>query len=487
MSTVRVEATKESAAVSSNGGAKPQPKAVDPSVGGPTDALDVRAQSALLQEAFEAPKAPGVESTKPAPAPSSRPRAPIFSRWARRALKSAAGLAIVVVAGVGPMQRLLEFSSVDAVVNARLVSLRAPIDGRIEDASFTSTIGAAARKGVSMLRISNDRADRSRLDDLRRLLDQIQSERSAIAGRTLRLEELHGQILVQVRAFQAGRIKELEAHASDLKAQHAAAEAVQIEAASTLSRTRALAESGTQTKVALERAQRESAVADQTERSLNHRLFAAQVELEAARRGEYVGDAYNDRPSSLQQADELSIRIAEAQSELDARDQRLVRLRAELAAENARYDNLSNVALMSPIDAQVWEVLVSPGEEVRRGQDLLRLLDCSGTIVTTTVRESVFNQLRIGDKAQFSFSGHSGSYDGEVIRMTGAASLPDNLAIQAPALSSAAYRVAVSVPDLASAECRIGRTGRVVFQSASSSWRITDFIRTGLSSIVPGL
>src|SRR5581483_7130620 len=40
-----------------------------------------------------------------------------------RAFKSAIGLAILVIAGVGPVQRLLELSSVEAVVNARLVSL----------------------------------------------------------------------------------------------------------------------------------------------------------------------------------------------------------------------------------------------------------------------------------------------------------------------------------------------------------------------------
>lgn len=484
--SVGVEASKASNRGLSNLGAIPESKRADQSVGDHVGALDVRAQSTLLQEAFETPRAPKSEPTAPVSLPFPQPPG-LFPSWVTRALKSAVGLAIVAVVGVGPMQRLFEFSSVEAVVNARLVSLRAPIDGKVEDTPFSSTIGAAAHKNVSVLRISNNRADRSRLDDLRRLVDQIESERSAVAGRLVRLMELHGQISEQARAFQTGRIRELEERAMDLKAQGAAAQAAQIEAASTRARTKALAESGAQAKAAVERAQRDSTIADETEKSLHHRLFATQIELEAARRGEYIGDTYNDRPSSRQQADELSIRIAEADAELSARDQRLDRLRTELAAEEARYANLSNVVLASPIDAQVWEVLVSPGEEVRRGQDLLRLLDCSGTIVTTTVRESIFNQLRIGDKAQFRFSAQSGSYNGEVIRMTGAASTPDNLAIQSSPLSSAAYRVAVSVPDLASAECRIGRTGRVVFQSAKSSWGMMESIWTGLSSIVPGL
>src|ERR1700676_5123708 len=75
--------------------------------------LDARAQSALLQEPFEAPPTPGSETKTRLPTAFN-------SKWIWRAVKSAIGLAIVAVVGVGPMQRLFEFSSVDAVVNARL-------------------------------------------------------------------------------------------------------------------------------------------------------------------------------------------------------------------------------------------------------------------------------------------------------------------------------------------------------------------------------
>src|SRR5205085_6211045 len=124
-----------------------------------------RAQSALLQEAFETPDP--LERDPPASTPSPQ-RGSFFARLGWRALKSALGLGVIIIAGVGPVQRLLEFSSVEAVVNARLVSLRAPIDGRIEDADLAPTIGAVAPKGRLMLRISDSRADRTRLDDLQR-------------------------------------------------------------------------------------------------------------------------------------------------------------------------------------------------------------------------------------------------------------------------------------------------------------------------------
>jgi multidrug efflux pump subunit AcrA (membrane-fusion protein) len=442
--------------------------------------LGVRAQSALLQEAFPTPDQTEFET--PAAMPSQR-RNGIVARYGWRGIKSALGLLVIVIAGVGPVQRLLEFSSIEAVVNGRLISLRAPIDGRIED--FAPTIGTSAPRGRLILHISNSRADRGRLDDLQRLVDQTEGERPAIVRRLARFREIHQQIAQQARAFQEGRIRELEERVLDLKAQVSATEISESEAASTLARTRTLAASGYQTTVAVERAERDQKVAAQTQKSLNHRLFASVVELEAARRGEYVGDSYNDRPSSLQHADELSVRIAETEAELASRDERLARLRAALDSETARYSEMSNAVLSSPIDGQVWEVLVSAGEEVRKGQDLVRLLDCSSALVTVTVRESVFNQLRIGDKAQFRFSNQSSRYDGTIIRMTGSASPPDNLAIQPTGQSPGGYRVAVSVPDLASVQCSVGRTGTVVFNSSGAGGGLRS-IRDAISFFVPG-
>jgi biotin carboxyl carrier protein len=436
--------------------------------------LDVRAQTALLRRVFDNRNFDGIASDDSVLSPEQRA---FISQWGWRIAKMAAGLAILAIAGVGPIQRLFELSSVDAVINARLVSLRAPFDGTVEAIAGFPTIGAQAHASGPVLRISNTRADRSRIDDLVRLIDQVDGERTAIQGRLTRLRELHTYIMRQADAFQAGRIKELEARSMDLKAQVAGAEAMRIEAESTLERVKSLATSGVQSKAALERAQRDAVLATETARALDHRLTAVDVELSAARRGEYVGDTYNDRPSSRQQADELSIRIAESEAELKSRDQRIGKLRDQLAAERDRHESLSNVLLRAPSEGRVWEVLVSPGEEVRRGQDLVRLLDCSGTVITTTVRESVFNRLQIGDEAQFSFSDQSGTYKGYIIRMSGIAAPPDNLAIQSSSSASGAYRITVAAPDLAVANCGVGRTGRVVFEPNSAASGTVPAIR----------
>jgi hypothetical protein len=116
----------------------------------------------------------------------------------------------------------------------------------------------------------------------------------------------------------------------------------------------------------------------------------------------------------------------------------------------------------------------------------LRLLDCSGALVTVTVRESVFNRLRLGDKAQFRFSGQSSKYNGTIVRMSGSAAPPDNLAIQPTGLSSGGYRIAVSVPDLASTQCGVGRTGAVVFDASAGAGGTLQSLRDAISFFLPG-
>ena len=96
----------------------------------------------------------------------------------------------------------------------------------------------------------------------------------------------------------------------------------------------------------------------------------------------------------------------------------------------------------------------------------------------------MFNQLRIGDQAQFRLAGESARYSGTIIRMSGSAAPPDNLAIQATGLASGGYRIAVAVPALASVQCGVGRTGTVMFNSSAGGF-LRSF-RDAIGFFVPG-
>ena len=458
----------------------------DPSVATTPASFDARALSTLLHEVFapapqptpepvpsKAPhKAPEIAAPpvskpapEPAPAPEKAPARKPDSPWPRRLVKTSLGLGVAAVVGWTPVMRMLELTSAEAVVNARLVTLRSPIEGEIRAFDISPEVGARTDKGHLVLRITNPRADRARLDDLQRMIAQVDGERPAIAARLARLNELQAKVAEQARSFQRGRIRELEARVQEATSALAAVTASRNEAGTAAQRAGALAQSGTGTKVALEKAQRDLTVATETENSLKHRLAGIEIELEAARHGSFIGDSYNDRPSSMQQSDELSVRIVDLEAELRTRDERLLRLNEQLRLETARYAEVSQAEIVSPVTGSVWEMLVSPGEEVRRGQDLVRMLDCSGVVVTASVTETVYNRLRVGDKARLRLSGEAVDHLGTVVRLSGLAAPPDNLAILPSSLVSAAYRVHVTIPDLAGSGCAVGRTGKVVFQT----------------------
>ena len=86
-------------------------------------------------------------------------RPPIFLRFnIKRAAKIAAGALIVAVFGWIPLQTVLQSSSVEAVINSRVVTLRAPIDGEISAPDATLLESGVVPQGRMVLRIVNARA-----------------------------------------------------------------------------------------------------------------------------------------------------------------------------------------------------------------------------------------------------------------------------------------------------------------------------------------
>ena len=115
---------------------------------------------------------------------------------------------------------------------------------------------------------------------------------------------------------------------------------------------------------------------------------------------------------------------------------------------------------MLPVSGRIWEVMTSAGEDVRAGQPLLRVLDCSSAVVTANVTERVYNRLQIGAKARFRPADGGPDLDGTVLNLTGAAGAAANLAINPGALSKEPYRVTVSVPQLTDGQRLQGRAHR---------------------------
>ena len=168
-------------------------------------------QQTLQEELFahEQPQQPAarVEPTGP---PQRRP-------LVRRSLKIAAGLAVIAVFGWLPLRAMWQNSSVEAVLNSRLVTLRTPISGRVAAAPAAIKNQAHLDAGMVVLRVVNSRGDRTRLDDLRRQKSRLENERPSLATKLETAQAAQQDLARQAALFRDGRVLQLEARIAEIQ------------------------------------------------------------------------------------------------------------------------------------------------------------------------------------------------------------------------------------------------------------------------------
>jgi multidrug resistance efflux pump len=340
------------------------------------------------------------------------------SRTVRRVLKIAAGVAIVAVFGWMPLKAIWQTSSVEAVVNARIVTLRSPIDGTVSSKSSHLTALSAVKEGDAILRVVNARGDRNRFDDLRRQMSRLDNERPTLAAKLASSQALQQDLARQAAQFREGRILQLEARIAEIQSAIAAAVSRREEAAAAVERASSLIKSGSVSTVELARLIRDQSVTQQTEIGARRRLDAANVELTAAKNGTYIGDSYNDRPSSVQREEEMRQRVGDINADLAHTDAEIDWLSHEIASEQLHYIARSEADIAAPVPGRIWEMMTSTGEDVRAGQALLKL-DCNGAVVTANVTESVYNGLQLGEQATFEPNDSSPAIKGLIVNLHG--------------------------------------------------------------------
>ena len=433
-----------------------------PAVAGGHDAV---ALQSLLEKHFADP------ATADAVTPQSITKTdvrPVPRQWTSRFLKALLGLALVAIAGWMPAQRLFEISSVEAVVNARLVTVRAPINGIVQLDSRSLGVGESIEVGAPLVTVTNPRVDTSSANVAREQLSDAEEERQALSAKLDNTKTIRDALRSQLAVFRDNRIRQIEAELAEGDARIASAAAEQHRADAIRARHEMLARKGTMAAAAMDDADRDALVAKAKVDEAEASRAVLAVELAALKSGAYLGDDYNDQPRSAQRIDELDQSIAAIEADMARLSQQIGRKQSALREEEHRQALASEAPLASPVGGQIWEVLTASGEQVAAGQELFSLLNCSDAIVTATVSEAVYNSLSVGMRANFTYREGGAAMAGKVVQLSGVASASSNFAITPSALTKEAYRVAVSVDGLqGGGSCPVGRTGRVVFQSVN--------------------
>ena len=384
-------------------------------------------------------------------------------------VKSLFAIAVALALGWLPAQRLLATTSAEAVVNARVITLRAPIEGEVTMANGSTDIGSAFGVDQDILTVRNPRADSSHLTNFIRDRDQLGTTIGALEAKKLLLLANLEDLSNQQERFRLGRIEQLEQRVREADTDIASARAQYSVASDAMKRAEQLRKTDAVSQAFLDKAAGDAHVAEQAVLGQIERRKGMLVELNAAKRGTFVGDSYNDTPQSAQRKMEVSLELSDVQARLAGSRAELASVVAEVAKEIERHDELSQAEIRSTVNGRVWEMLTAPGEHVNAGQDLVKLLDCGSAIVTAGVSETAYQKLAVGQTATFRPRDGGPELTGTVVSLNGLAAVASNSAIQQNALSREPYHVTLRFPDLAkNADCRIGRSGLVEFDTASA-------------------
>ena len=419
--------------------------------------VGARSVQTILERSF----LPGAEEAAVDKAPSATKRF-VNAVTARRFLKIALGIGLVVAFGWAPLRAMLATTSVEAIVNARIETIRAPIEGIVQapsekNANWNST--AAPPK----LTISNPYADRSRLDELRRDLNTLESQEETLGRQSQLAQTALDTISLQAEKYRAGRLKLIDARLARQTAELQATSAKTSQTTASKQRSDHLQQTGFISGAESDRVQYEWNAATSAEAAAQKRLEETKVEHDAVADGVFIGDSYNDAPSSIQRETELKMKKGELDAQLAGVRTQIAHITDQISEEEARVALRSEATVALPSIGRVWEMLVGPGEFVNKGQDLMRVLDCSHPIVSANVDERVYNRLEVGSPATFRPLQDGKTYHGTVINLTGAAGAPANFAIAPINLRKSPFYVTIAMDDMGAAGCSIGRTGTVSF------------------------
>jgi len=323
------------------------------------------------------------------------------------------GVSVLVAGAAIYLPEVLYTTSSEAILNARIVSLAAPIEGHVVNAPPPE--GTVVAMGAVLLTLANPNVDRSRLIALEEDRTKTATDLAAAQQVSAALTEELASLDEQMSFYHSATVARLELATRESQADAIAAGASAAEAQHNVERKRALRFSGVISPADFDQAEqgaiRNEAVAART-RLTAERLGA---ELAAARRGVYVAEDRNDVPYSQQRADEFHVRQIEADAQEKALAARLTQLDRQLADERARIQRLSSAEVKAPTTGVVWRPLVTTGSPVAQDSNMLTLIDCSEIFATATLSGRRFDDLRPGGRAIVHVLGGDADYSGTIV------------------------------------------------------------------------
>ncbi|HAW23202.1 MAG TPA: HlyD family secretion protein, partial [Pseudomonas sp.] len=309
------------------------------------------------------------------------------------------GIIAIVVALWIIVGEQMSGASADAMVNAPVITIRAPVAGNLSVP--TRQFGARITQGEVIASIEDTVVDRVRLDDLLMEIRLEEATRVQIKALLSETQATREALLQRSQTFRSHRLEELRIRLSHAEARLEIFEAGGAPTDEDEQRLLEAVDDGAERLPGEPRL--DALVLDHA----RERVEVLQIALRAAEQGVFLGDGYNDAPNAEQRATELASEIAALQTRLAEAEERVAAVGERVDRERLRVNSLTGGDLQAPVTGLMWEVLQADSVNVQRGDPILRLVDCGATIVTASVTERVYNTLAVGEAARFRLGGSS--------------------------------------------------------------------------------
>ncbi|MGF1540548.1 MAG: response regulator [Pleurocapsa sp.] len=294
------------------------------------------------------------------------------------------GIAGIFIGSIALNYRLSNLVVKNGTINGRVVSLRSPIDGKLEE--FYPRPGVFVEANQILAKIQSTSEPN---DAIPRLQAEIQSKSSQILSAKQLLQFLQSNL--QQQNSQSDRLWQVETKIDhgEVKQQEAAVEKAKVQAQLAqldYQRFDKLQQQGasSQQQVDQARATWEVALAEQKEateklRSAQIALNASRQQLAANRNPSLSNNLARETAQLKQQIVDKSLEINNLETELALAKQQLAQI--ELDTSIAR-----QLEIKAPLAAVVYRTAREQGELIQQSEPLLTLLDCNDIWVETVIK-----------------------------------------------------------------------------------------------------
>jgi multidrug resistance efflux pump len=402
-----------------------------------------------------------------------RPRVRTFN-WIRTG-KLLFVILFLVASSYFALNQILTTTSLEGTVTSPLVTLRAPIDGRVSMERLSTGQNVAVND--PLISIDDPRMDTRSLSELQARLAAANDQASALATQAESLSQLIAQLTDRNQQHRKATIARIESMMEESRAQYSGAKAVIERTQDELRRQKTLAGNGYSAQTKLE----DATLAGQQAKFEAERLLATlgrlAVEWKAAQDGIMLGEGYSDAPYSQQRIDELTVRLIELKSHQATAENTKREIASRLDAEAEHEKTQRSAAVISPIAGMVWTVYVTNGAEVARNTPLAQVVDCRSSFIEATLPESLYDQVGTGDPVKLKLLGNSRDIGGVVRALRGQSAVVDRKEWMASWLVSSRSEETMTVlveidrqglEEVTHGVCQVGRTAKVFFEKSDA-------------------